>query len=65
MRALTLVPGRAGSGAVVDMPEPPESDGPVLVRTLAVGVCGTDAEILAGDYGWAPEGEDRLILGHE
>ena len=49
MRALTVIPGRAGSGAVVEMPEPPESDGPVLVRTLAVGVCGTDTEILAGD----------------
>lgn len=65
MRALTVIPGRAGSGAVVEMPEPPESDGPVLVRTLAVGVCGTDTEILAGDYGWAPDGEARLILGHE
>ncbi len=32
---------------------------------VAVGVCGTDKEIVAGDYGWAPPGEDRLILGHE
>ena len=65
MRALTVIPGRADSGAVVEMPEPPEQDGPVLVRTLAVGVCGTDTEILAGAYGWAPAGEERLILGHE
>ena len=46
MRALTVIPGRAGSGAVVEMPEPPVQDGPVLVRTLAIGVCGTDREIV-------------------
>jgi threonine dehydrogenase-like Zn-dependent dehydrogenase len=36
-----------------------------LVRTLAVGVCGTDIEILEGKYGFAPAGRDRLVLGHE
>jgi len=35
------------------------------VQTLAVGVCGTDVEIVDGTYGWAPPGEQRLILGHE
>lgn len=65
MRALTVIPGRAESGAVVETPEPPEADGAILVRTLAVGVCGTDEEIVSGAYGWAPEGEERLIIGHE
>src|SRR5262249_57196188 len=37
----------------------------ILVRTLALGVCGTDREIVAGDYGATPPGEDRLVLGHE
>ena len=37
----------------------------MLVKTRAIGVCGTDIEIIAGDYGWAPPGEDRLALGHE
>lgn len=32
---------------------------------MAIGVCGTDKEIVRGDYGWAPPGRDRLILGHE
>ncbi|HEY4725256.1 MAG TPA: alcohol dehydrogenase catalytic domain-containing protein [Actinomycetota bacterium] len=32
---------------------------------MAVGVCGTDAEIASGSYGWAPPGEEQLILGHE
>jgi threonine dehydrogenase-like Zn-dependent dehydrogenase len=30
-----------------------------------VGVCGTDVEIVAGEYGEAPPGADRLVLGHE
>jgi threonine dehydrogenase-like Zn-dependent dehydrogenase len=65
MRALTVVPGIPNSAKVVEMPEPPLTDGAVLVRTLALGVCGTDREIVAGLYGSAPPGADRLILGHE
>ncbi len=65
MRAVTVVPGLKGSVAVADIPEPPAEDGPVLVETLAVGVCGTDLEIIAGEYGQAPSGEARLVIGHE
>jgi threonine dehydrogenase-like Zn-dependent dehydrogenase len=65
MRAITVIPGQEGSARLDDVPEPPTDDGPVLVQTLAVGVCGTDVEILSGHYGWAPPGRDRLILGHE
>jgi threonine dehydrogenase-like Zn-dependent dehydrogenase len=65
MRALTVEPGRAGSARLDQVPEPPASDGAVLVRTHAVGLCGTDAEIVAGHYGFAPDGSNRLILGHE
>jgi len=65
MRALTLRPGEADSARLEEVPEPSPDEGSLLVRTLAVGVCGTDAEILGGEYGWAPPGRDRLILGHE
>ncbi len=65
MRALTVLPGTANSAAVTDMPDPPEADGPIVVDTMAVGVCGTDLEICRGDYGSAPPGSDRLIIGHE
>ena len=65
MRAITVSPGTAYSARLEEVPEPPESDGPVLVRTLALGVCGTDREILEGRYGFAPPGQQRLILGHE
>ncbi|HEX2290749.1 MAG TPA: alcohol dehydrogenase catalytic domain-containing protein, partial [Pseudonocardiaceae bacterium] len=65
MRALTVVPGRAGSLAVADVAEPEPGEDELLVDGLAVGVCGTDREIAAGEYGWAPPGRDGLVLGHE
>jgi threonine dehydrogenase-like Zn-dependent dehydrogenase len=65
LKALTVVPLRAGSARLDDVDEPPISDGPVLVETLAVGVCGTDIEITTGAYGWAPPGQERLVIGHE
>jgi glucose 1-dehydrogenase len=65
MRALVVTPGQANSGRLLDVPEPPESDGTLLVQTVAIGICGTDAEIAEGKYGWAPPGLDRLVIGHE
>jgi glucose 1-dehydrogenase len=65
MRALTVEPGRPNSIKLEDVPPPPESDGDMLVRALALGICGTDHEIISGDYGWAPSGAQRLIIGHE
>ena len=65
MRALTVAPGIANSARLDDVAEPPVSDGAVLVRTLALGVCGTDRDIVAGDYGWPPPGQKRLVIGHE
>jgi len=50
----------------VDTPEPRgPAAGEVLCRTLELGVCGTDREILKSAKPWVPAGEDRLILGHE
>ena len=65
MRAITVVPGQQGSVALGEMQEPPLGDGGVLVQTQAIGICGTDLEIINGDYGWAPPGEERLVIGHE
>ncbi len=65
MQAVSVVPGAAGSAMLDEVPEPSVDLGAVLVEALAVGVCGTDAEIANGTYGWAPPGEERLILGHE
>jgi threonine dehydrogenase-like Zn-dependent dehydrogenase len=65
MRAITVSPGIANSARLDEVPEPSLADGTVLVRTSALGVCGTDREILSGAYGEAPPGEQRLVLGHE
>ncbi|TYC06968.1 alcohol dehydrogenase catalytic domain-containing protein [Micromonospora sp. WP24] len=66
VRAVTVTPGTADSLELVeDYPEPATEEGPILVESLAIGVCGTDHEIVAGEYGEAPPGERHLVLGHE
>ena len=65
MKALTVNPGHSNSIGLDDVPAPPQDDGAVLVRALALGICGTDREIIAGHYGWAPPRQARLIIGHE
>jgi threonine dehydrogenase-like Zn-dependent dehydrogenase len=63
MKALVAEPGVAHTTRVEDVDEP-SGDG-VLLRVLEVGVCGTDREIAEGLFGAAPEGEQRLVIGHE
>ena len=65
MKAITVEPLKPGTSRYEDFPEPDEREGSVLVEAIAVGVCGTDVEIVEGKYGWAPPGKTRLVLGHE
>ncbi len=65
MRALTVVPQSPGSLALTEVDDPRPAAGELLVQALAVGVCGTDREIAAGEFGTAPHGADRLVIGHE
>jgi threonine dehydrogenase-like Zn-dependent dehydrogenase len=65
MRALTVEPGQQGSLSVSDVPDAVSGEGELSVDGVAMGVCGTDKEIAAGEYGWAPPGSSRLVLGHE
>jgi len=65
MRALSVVPGQAGSLAVDDVAEPDAGAGQLAVDGLLVGVCGTDHEIASGAYGFAAPGRSRLVIGHE
>ncbi|MDW5324681.1 glucose 1-dehydrogenase [Plantactinospora sp. KLBMP9567] len=66
MRAITVTPGRADSLRLVqDFPEPSPDEGAVLVEAVAVGICGTDREIIDGEYGEPPPGATELVLGHE
>jgi threonine dehydrogenase-like Zn-dependent dehydrogenase len=65
MKAITVEPKRSGSANWEEVPEPDVRQSSILVETIAVGVCGTDVEIVEGKYGWPPPGKARLILGHE
>lgn len=65
MRALTVLPGAPDSARLEDVPEPDADEGHVLIEAHGVGVCGTDLEIVRGEYGAAPPDQQRLILGHE
>jgi threonine dehydrogenase-like Zn-dependent dehydrogenase len=65
MLAITIDPGVKDSADLEEVPEPDPSEGAILVDGVALGICGTDAEIAGGEYGEAPPGAERLILGHE
>lgn len=65
MRSLTVEPGLPDSLRLEEFRIPSADRGSVLVRAIALGICGTDREIIAGDYGSAPPGHKRLIIGHE
>jgi NADPH:quinone reductase-like Zn-dependent oxidoreductase len=47
-----------------DEPEPAAATD-VRLRMLEVGVCGTDREIAAFEYGDPPPGSEHLVIGHE
>ena len=65
MRAVVITPGTPGSARVEEVPDAPSGPGLVLVECLEVGVCGSDKLLVAGKEGAPPEGQDRLVLGHE
>ena len=51
---------------LIDVPATREpAAGEVLCRTLQLGICGTDREILHSANPWTPVGDDYLVLGHE
>lgn len=65
MKAVAVFPDEKRLN-LIDHPEPEIADSKhVKIRMLEVGVCGTDREISAFDYGTPPEGSKYLILGHE
>jgi threonine dehydrogenase-like Zn-dependent dehydrogenase len=64
LHAITVIPGQPNSIALRQLP-PPDAEGALLVAAHALGICGTDREIVSGTYGEAPPGRDALIIGHE
>jgi len=65
MQGLVTTPGRARTTTVAELPDPQPRDGELLLRTLEVGVCGTDREISDGAFGVPPDEREQLVLGHE
>lgn len=65
MRAVGVIPSKREVG-ILSQPSP-QVTGPaqLKIRTLEVGICGTDREICHFDYGTPPAGADYLVLGHE
>lgn len=65
MKAIAVFPDQK-EVRLIDHPEPritqPDH---VRVRILEVGICGTDEEITAFDYGTPPAGSNYLVIGHE
>ncbi len=66
MRAVAIFPATKQIRVMDNVPEPQiVASTDVKVRVLEVGVCGTDKDICAFDYGQPPAGYDYLIPGHE
>ena len=59
MKAITVEPLKPGTARWEDIPEPDTLNGSVVVEGVAVGVCGTDVEIVEGKYGCAQEQRHR------
>ena len=65
MLAIAAVSG-SSQPVLCDEPAPgPPGPGELLCRTLELGVCGTDREILLSRRPAMPAGRERLVLGHE
>jgi threonine dehydrogenase-like Zn-dependent dehydrogenase len=65
MKAIAVSPGTRKL-ETIDLPRPrPVRRTDVLARVLDVGVCGTDREICAFEYGTPPAGSEHLVIGHE
>jgi threonine dehydrogenase-like Zn-dependent dehydrogenase len=65
MRAVAVAPG-AREVRLVRQAEPAlAAPTDVKLRILEVGVCGTDREICAFEYGTPPPGSEHLVIGHE
>ena len=65
MRAVNILD--SGLAALTEQEEPSPGLGELLLEPLAVGLCGTDVELLQGDMVYLRSGESRLPLipGHE
>jgi threonine dehydrogenase-like Zn-dependent dehydrogenase len=65
MRAIAVTPA-IKQVSIIDQPEPGISrPTDVKLRMIEAGICGTDKEICAFEYGTPPVGSEHLVIGHE
>src|SRR5438128_10123893 len=65
MKAIAVFPSRREVKLIEQEPPTPRAPTDVKLRMLEVGICGTDREIAAFQYGTPPAGSDHLVIGHE
>ncbi len=65
MKAIVVTPGKKNSAKLIDIEKPKLNEDQVLIKTIEVGIDGTDREINSALYGITPLGSDFLVLGHE
>ncbi len=65
MKAVAVTPGIKQSASLIEVSIPTPNADQVRVKTIRVGIDGTDVEIDRAEYGEAPSGEKYLIIGHE
>jgi len=64
MKAIAVRRGES-TPTVIEKPRPEPTDGEALLKTLRVGVDGTDREVIDKGHGDFPAGDDHMVLGHE
>jgi threonine dehydrogenase-like Zn-dependent dehydrogenase len=65
MKAVIAEPPKRNSVKLIEIPKPTPKKREVLLKTLCVGIDGTDREINEGIYGVPPSGFGYIVLGHE
>jgi threonine dehydrogenase-like Zn-dependent dehydrogenase len=65
MKAVAVQPATHSVALVEHEPPTLKTPTDVKIRMLEIGICGTDREIVAFEYGTPPAGSEYLIIGHE
>ena len=65
VRAIAISPSTPNTIHLTTLPHHEPGHGQVELEVIRVGVCGTDRELIRGEIGHPPAGQDELVLGHE
>lgn len=65
MKAVAVFPAKRTVELIAQAEPRLTAPAQVKIRMLEVGICGTDKEICAFQYGLPPKGSAYLVLGHE